>query len=189
MLQRIRLSFNVWLPVQTFVVFSYSSHCRTLFSHLDVTTTNVYILQSDTSPSPTRASTLTGALVGRTTEAWATGRVLITLLLPNATKQLSQGRSFPFKTLMIIDIHPPLDRIGTITQSVLASWHRLVPPPVLNEKIMQKCKFWCGPSFATFAQCLKPLSWWNAGLSPTFNILTDDFRFLWRIWTWFSFTV
>lgn len=98
-------------------------------------------------------------------------------------KQLSQGRSFPFKTLMIIDIHPPLDRIGTITQSVLASWHRLVPPPVLNEKIMQKCKFWCGPSFATFAQCLKPLSWWNAGLSPTFNILTDDFRFLWRIWT------
>ena len=40
-----------------------------------------------------------------------------------------------------------------------------------------------------FAQCLKPSSWWNAGLCPTFNLLTDDSRFSWNIWTWFSFTV
>lgn len=54
-LQQILLCFNVWLPVQklrlaqTFVVLNYSFHCRALLSHLDVTATNAYILQSDTS--------------------------------------------------------------------------------------------------------------------------------------------
>lgn len=201
-MQQIPLCFNGCLPVQnlhavqTFVILNYSFHCR----------------NTPVAPGRCRHECVCSSEWDQRLESAQAQEGLLSWLLPwwggqqrrvhqdecwshscwhMQPKQLSQV--ILFKTV----IKPRRSSTSILLLTELVQLHKMCwllgTDLSLHLFSMRRS---CGNVNADaahlsplFQQCLKPSSWWNAGLRPTFNSLTNDSPFSLTIWTWFSVTV